>query len=80
MLSERVGRTVRRVVLADEAFVAHLIDRGTPEPYARLFLGSFQAARRGEFDLTDSTLAQLNGRPPSTVRGFLTSAADAKAR
>jgi hypothetical protein len=29
----------------DDDFVARLIETGTPEPYARLFLGSFQAAR-----------------------------------
>ena len=71
VLSEASGRTVRRVVVDDEDYVERLIDRGTHEPFARLFLGSFHAARRGEFAVTDPTLERLIGRPPTTVRDVL---------
>ena len=73
VLSEASGRTIRRVLVDDEDYVERLIDRGTPEPFARLFLSSFHAARRGEFAVTDPTLERLLGRPPTTVRDVLTS-------
>lgn len=72
VLSEVSGRTVRRVVIDDEDFVKRLIDHGTPEPFARLFLGSFQASRHGDFTVTDPTLEQLIGHPPITIRDVLT--------
>lgn len=68
VLSEVSGRTVRRVVVDDEEYVARLIDHGTPEPFARLFLGSFHASRRGEFAVTDPTLGTLLGREPQPIR------------
>ncbi len=73
VLSEISGRTVRRVVVDDEDFVKRLIDHGTPEPFARLFLGSFQASRRGDFAATDPTLEHLIRHPTTTIRDVLTS-------
>ena len=73
ILSEMSDRTVRRVVADDEDFVAGLIDQGTPEPFARLFLGTFHASRRGEFAVTDPTLERLIGHPPITTRDALAS-------
>lgn len=69
-LSELSGRTIRRVVVDDEDFVARLVQKGTPPHYARLFLGSFHAARRGEFAATDPTLERLIHRTPITIRDF----------
>lgn len=71
MASELTGREVRRVVLADEEWVAGQVARGTPEPMARLLLGFFQAARQGRFDGVDPLLGQLLGRTPRTVRDLL---------
>lgn len=71
MLSEQTGRTVRRVVVDDETYVAGLVEHGVPVPAARLFLGMFHAARRGEFAVTDPTLATLLGRAPQPVRTVL---------
>ncbi len=79
-LSERSGRAVRRIVVDDDDFVARLVENGTPEPYARLFLGSFQAARRGEFNVTDPTLERLIERSPTTVRDFFATADTAQAQ
>jgi uncharacterized protein YbjT (DUF2867 family) len=78
-LSELSGRTIRRVVVDDEDFVARLVQKGTPEHYARLLLGSFHAARRGEFAVTDPTLERLIERPPITIRDFFASAATPEA-
>lgn len=74
ILSDLTGRAVRRVVLDDEESVANLVAHGTPEPFARLFLGTYQAARRGEFAVSDPTLAALLGHPPTTVKDALSEA------
>ncbi|WP_226354547.1 NAD(P)H-binding protein [Pseudonocardia sp. ICBG601] len=67
-LSELTGRTVRRVVLDDEDFVARRVAAGVPEAMARALLGSYLAARRGEFATADPFLATLLGRPATPVR------------
>ncbi len=71
MLSEMSGRTIRRVVVDDQDYVADLIDHGTPEPFAQLFLGSFHASRRGEFAVTDPALGRLIGREAQPIRAAL---------
>ena len=71
VLSEVSGRPVRRVLVDDGAFVAGLMEHGTPQPFAEMFLGSFLAARRGEFAVTDPTLQTLLGREPQTVAAAL---------
>ena len=70
-LSEVSGRTVRRVVVDDEDYVRHLTDGGMPDPFARLFLGSFHASRDGEFAVTDPTLGALLGHEPQPVAAAL---------
>ena len=47
------------------------IAHGSPEDLARMLLGFFQAARRGDFAATDPTLAGLLGRTPRTVTDLL---------
>lgn len=70
-LSELSGHKVRRVVTDDEQFVSSMTDKGTPEEFARMFLGSYQASRNGEFAVTDPTLSELLGREPQSVRSVL---------
>ena len=71
VLSEVSGRPVRRIVVADDEFLARLAQRGMPEPFARRFLGTYEAMRRGEFALTDPTLGALLDREPQSVRSAL---------
>ena len=73
VLSDLSGRTVRRIVVDDEDFVADLVDHGTPEPMARILLDGFRARRRGEFAVTDPTLASLLGREPQPLAAALQS-------
>ncbi len=65
------GRDIRRVVAGDDAWVAGLAAHGTPEPLARMMLGTFEAAREGRFAGTDPLLGELLGRTPRTVRDLL---------
>jgi NAD(P)H dehydrogenase (quinone) len=69
--SEVTGRDIRRVVVDDDAWVAGLVARGTPEFLARFMLGTFQAAREGRFAGVDPLLGELLGRQPGTVRDLL---------
>lgn len=71
VLTELRGRPVRRVVVEDEEYVAWSVANGVPEGAARMFLTLFQAARQGEFAVTDPALATLLGREPQTVRDVL---------
>ncbi|WP_345964493.1 NAD(P)H-binding protein [Streptomyces sp. BRB040] len=61
------GRTVERVVLDDEQWVADQITTGVPEPMARLMLTWYQAARADCFAEAGPLLAELLGREPRTA-------------
>lgn len=65
--SQVSGRRIGRTVVPDEAFIAQMTGYGTPEVVAHQLLGIFQAARAGEFDVTDPTLGRLLGRQPQTI-------------
>ena len=71
--SEISGRPIKRVTVTDEAHRASLISRGVPEPTANMLIGLFAASRKGEFAAVDPTLERLLGRPPISMRDFLTS-------
>jgi NAD(P)H dehydrogenase (quinone) len=66
------GRTIQRVVVDDEQWVADQVAHGSPEHLARMLLGFFHAARRGDFVATAPALGELLGRPPRTVTDLLT--------
>ncbi|MBB5867255.1 uncharacterized protein YbjT (DUF2867 family) [Allocatelliglobosispora scoriae] len=72
IVSELTGRTVRRVVADDEEWTASMIGHGVPAEQARMLLGMFHAARRGEFATTGPELENLLGRAAVPVRSALT--------
>lgn len=61
------GREVRHTVIPDEAFVQQMTQYGAPQVVAEQLLGIFQAARAGEFDVTDPTLSDILGRPTQSI-------------
>lgn len=65
--SQILGRPVRREVTSDAEFQARLTGFGVPAARSRVMLGLFLASRAGEFASTDSTLADLLGRTPTSV-------------
>lgn len=69
--SALTGRPLERVVVDDEAWKAAAIAGGMPGAAADFTLGMFKAARRGEFAVTDPTMARLLGRPATPVRAVL---------
>ena len=72
--SDLTGSNIERVEVSDDAFLAGFIARGAPESVGRMALGMFEASRNGEFATTDSTLAQLLGRPPLAMRDLMAAA------
>ena len=69
--SDLSGRTVERVVVDPEAWVAQQVAAGQPEGAARFTLGMYEAAAQGFFAGTDPLLAELLGREPVGVREVL---------
>ncbi|UMP07274.1 NAD(P)H-binding protein [Amycolatopsis sp. EV170708-02-1] len=65
--SDLTGRTIERVVVGDEQWIADQIEAGVPEQTARLILTWYQAARASHFAETGPALAELLGREPRTV-------------
>ncbi len=74
--SEVTGRDVRHMTVSDEAWRDARIAGGTPPLYADMLLGTFRAARRGDFAATNPTLAALLGRTPKTMRDVLAEVLD----
>jgi uncharacterized protein YbjT (DUF2867 family) len=72
--SEVTGRTIRRVVVPDEEYRAGLVGHGVPEGAADMLVGMFAASRKGEFADVGPALADLIGRPPTSLRDVLKAA------
>ncbi len=70
--SALTGRTIERVVVDDEQWIADQVAAGSPEAMARMLLTLFQAARQGRFAGVDPLLAELIGRAPRSVTDLLT--------
>jgi len=72
--AELTGRPIRRVVVPESEHRAGLIARGLPESAVDMQMGLFAASRLGDFAEVDPTLAQLIGRPPTSLRDVLAAA------
>ena len=72
--SELAHRPIRRVVVSDAEYQAHLVAQGIPEARASMLLGMFHASRQGDFSRVDPTLARLIGRSPISLRDVLQTA------
>ncbi|MFC4810132.1 hypothetical protein [Paenibacillus sp. GCM10023250] len=69
--SEILGRTIRRIVVSDEAFRDRMRSQGVPEASVKMRVGMFLASGRGDFAQVDPTLAQLISCPPLSIREVL---------
>ncbi|OAP24145.1 Quinone oxidoreductase 2 [Amycolatopsis sp. M39] len=65
--SRLTGRSVKRVVVDDEQWVADQVALGVPEQLTRLMLTWYQASRAGYFAESGTALAELLRREPRTV-------------
>ena len=66
--SDISGRTVKRVVMDEDEWIAAQVAGGAEEGAARFMLGMYQAAAGGFFAGTDPLLGKLLGHEPHTVR------------
>ena len=73
--SEVHGREITRVTVSEDEYRRTLVAHGTPPRFAEMFLGMFQASRRGDFASSDLALQHLIARPPATIREVLASTA-----
>ena len=71
ILSTLTGRTITRITVSDDEWRVSAIERGLPPMVADFSLGMFQAARRGEFAVTDGTLATVIGHATAPVEHTL---------
>jgi NAD(P)H dehydrogenase (quinone) len=69
--SEVAGRTVERVVVSEDEWLATQVAGGRPEFVARFVLGMYQAAAAGFFAGVDPLLGGLLGREPRSVRDIV---------
>ena len=74
LASDVTGREIRHVTVPDDTWRDAKIRAGMPATYAEMLLGTFRAARRGDFVATDPTLEKLLGRPPQSLRDVLITA------
>ena len=71
LASEESGREIKHITVSDEEWLSATEARGVPKIYAEMLLGTFLAARRGDFAVVDPTLEKLIGRPPQGMREIL---------
>ena len=69
--SELTGREIKRVTVSDDEWREAKVAQGVPAPMAEMLLGTYRAARRGDFAVVDPTLEALLGRRPRTMRDVL---------
>lgn len=69
--SDVTGREVRHTTVSDGEWRDAKIAAGMPAMYADMLLGTFRAARRGDFAAADPALEKLLGRTPKTMREVL---------
>ena len=72
LFTELSGRPVEPVYLSDEEWIATMVEHaGMPEPLARDIATFGIAARQGYLGAVSTTVAELTGREPVSVRAVL---------
>ncbi len=73
ILSEIAGREVAYINPPMEIFVEQLVKAGVPEMYADFSASFGEAIKNNEFDLPGTTLEELLGRKPTSLKEYLQS-------
>ena len=71
ILTAMYGRPVERQVIADDELERRMSARGVPAGAIATILNLYRAARAGEFQTVDATLARLLRRTPISLRSVL---------
>lgn len=72
--SEVTGREIKHQTISDDEWRSAKVTAGMPVVSADMLLGTFRAARRGDFAASDPLLSNILGRPPLTMREVLSGA------
>ncbi len=73
--SEVTGREITYRMISDDEWRSARVAAGMPEVYADMLLGTFRAARQGDFAATDPSLEHILSREPVTMRDVIAGAA-----
>ena len=76
ILSDLHDRPVERRVITDQDQANRMAEQGAPSGAIETTLGLYRAARAGEFDVVDPTLATLLGRAPTPLRDVIAAGRD----
>ncbi|MFY1635852.1 ergot alkaloid biosynthesis protein [Solwaraspora sp. WMMB335] len=76
MISEVGGRPVRHRAVDVDTMRRRLVDAGIPDSFATLLAGMDGAIAAGAENRTTSTVADVTGRQPTSLRDFCTAHAD----
>lgn len=71
LAGEILGKPVVRSFVTEQELEISARNAGVPEGSIAVMLGYYRAARAGEFESVDSTLAGIIGRSPQTMRSFM---------
>jgi NAD(P)H dehydrogenase (quinone) len=71
LLAEVSGRPVQLVPMGDRMLTWGLTRHGAPKPIARAIVAFGRAVREGYYEVVDSTVTTLTGRPPNSLRDVL---------
>jgi NAD(P)H dehydrogenase (quinone) len=72
LFSELSGRPVEPVYLSDDEWIATMVEHaGMPEPLAQVIATFGIAARQGYLGAVSTTVAELTGREPASVRAVV---------
>jgi NAD(P)H dehydrogenase (quinone) len=71
LASELSGKEVAYVPVDEEALVAGMVERGLPEPVARLMASFDTGMKQGLFGPATGAVEELTGHKPTSVRAFL---------
>lgn len=76
-ITEVTGRPVRHRSVGTAELAAHLVAHGLPDPFAAVLAAMDEAIRHGAEDRVTSTVADVTGRPPRSLREFVAAHRDA---
>ena len=71
IMTELLGRPIRRELISDSQFEEKSAAHGMPPAVVRLVSSYYKAARAHEFSTIDPTLEELIGRRPETLRSLV---------
>jgi NAD(P)H dehydrogenase (quinone) len=74
IVADVTGKPITHVSVSPEALLEGMIQHGLPKPLAEIFASFDAAAAKGQLAVVTETVAKLTGRPPQSLRSFLSDA------